>query len=131
QPHPRRGGDDTRRLASDRGTSPVGHDLWFDPRTTREVAVVSHPHSDHPRRHRHALLTCETLELSPGPRKPRGARLVGLGQTVPRGDARVTLYDAGHMLASAQVLFEHRGVRLPYAGAIKPRRRSGRHDTDR
>jgi len=119
----------THHVTWDRGISLVGHDLWFDPQTIREVAFVSHAHSDHARRHRHALLTSETLELSPGPRKPRGARLVGLGQTVPLGDARVTLYDAGHMLRSAQVLFEHRGVRLLYTGDIKLRRGWGRPDT--
>ncbi|HEX6350259.1 MAG TPA: MBL fold metallo-hydrolase RNA specificity domain-containing protein [Candidatus Dormibacteraeota bacterium] len=114
----------------DRGISLVGHDLWFDPQTIREVAFVSHAHSDHARRHHHALLTSETLELSPGPRKPRGVRLVGLGETVPLGEARVTLYDAGHMLGSAQVLFEHRGVRLLYTGDIKLRRGWGRPDTE-
>jgi Cft2 family RNA processing exonuclease len=119
----------THHVTWDRGISLVGHDLWFDPQTIREVAFVSHAHSDHARRHHHALLTRETLELSPGPRKPRGARLVALGQTVPLGEASVSLYDAGHMLGSAQVLFEHRGVRLLYTGDIKLRRGWGRPDT--
>jgi len=103
--------------------------MWLDPQTVREVAFVSHAHSDHARRHKHALLTRETLELSPGPRKPHGARLLALGETVTLAGAAITLHDAGHMLGSAQVLFEHAGIRLLYTGDIKLRRGWSRPDT--
>jgi Cft2 family RNA processing exonuclease len=119
----------THHVTWDRGISLVGHDMWLDPQTIRDVAFVSHAHSDHARRHRHALLTSETLELSPGPRKPHGARLLPLNKTVALGEAWVTLHDAGHMLGSAQVLFEHAGIRLLYTGDIKLRRGWGRPDT--
>jgi len=119
----------THHVTWDRGISLVGHDMWLDPQTVRDVAFVSHAHSDHARRHKQALLTRETLELSPGPRKPHGARLLALGEAAPLGGATVTLHDAGHMLGSAQVLFEHSGIRLLYTGDIKLRRGWGKPET--
>jgi putative mRNA 3-end processing factor len=113
----------------DRGISLVGHDLWLDPQVVRAAAVVTHAHSDHARRHRHALLTSATLALSPGRRRPHGHVLLGYREPHALGEAVVTLHDAGHMLGSAQVLFEHAGARLLYTGDLKLRRGLGRPET--
>jgi putative mRNA 3-end processing factor len=116
----------TRHVTWDRGVSLVGHDLWLDPLTVRELAFVSHAHSDHARRHRLALLTAETLGLLTDGRRPRDTRVLGLGETTVLGSAALTLHDAGHMLGSAQLLFEHEGCRLLYTGDLKLRRGAGR-----
>jgi Cft2 family RNA processing exonuclease len=42
-----------------------------------------------------------------------------------RGPATVTLYPAGHMLGSAQLLFEHQDTRVLYTGDIKLRQPGG------
>ena len=115
----------TRHVTWDRGVSLVGHDLWLDPLTVREVAFVSHAHSDHARRHRLGLLTEATLGLLTDGRRPHATRVLRLGEEVQLGGATLTLYDAGHMLGSAQLLFEHCGSRLLYTGDLKLRRGAG------
>ena len=119
-------GGNTWHVNWDRGISLVGHDLWLDPLTVRDVAFVSHAHSDHTRRHRLALLTHETLTLLTDGRRPHATRVLGLGEQAGLGGATVTLHDAGHMLGSAQLLFESCGCRLLYTGDLKLRRGAGR-----
>jgi DNA ligase-1 len=105
----------------DGGISLVGHDLWLDPPLVRDFAFVSHAHSDHTRRHGEALLTAATLALLPPPRRPRRWRTAALGEPVHHGEATLTLHDAGHILGSAQLLFDHGGARLLYTGDCKLR----------
>ena len=119
----------TRHVTWDRGISLVGHDLWLDPLTVRDLAFVSHAHTDHTRRHRSAMLTADTLALLTAERRPRSSRTLRLGESVELGAARLTLHDAGHMLGSAQALFAHDGCRLLYPGDLKLRRGAGRADT--
>jgi DNA ligase 1 len=115
----------THHVTWDRGISLVGHDLWLDPLVVRERAFVSHAHSDHARRHREAVLTEQTMTLIPAPRRPRRGRAVALGEPVSMGRATLTLHDAGHMLGSAQLLFEDGDARLLYTGDLKLRRYDG------
>ena len=119
----------TRHVVWDRGVSLPGHRLWLDPLVVRTFAFISHAHTDHARRHREALLTPQTLALIPEARRPRGWRMLGYGETMARGRASVTLLPAGHMLGSAQLFFEHEGVRLLYTGDIKLRQPGTRTPT--
>ena len=119
----------TRHVVWDRGVSLPGHRLWLDPLVVRTFAFISHAHTDHARRHREALLTPQTLALIPEARRPRGWRMLGYGEPMSRGRASVTLVPAGHMLGSAQLLFEHEGVRLLYTGDIKLRQPGTRTQT--
>jgi DNA ligase-1 len=119
----------TRHVTWDRGISLVGHDLWLDPLTVRDLAFVSHAHTDHTRRHRTAVMTTATLDLLTADRRPRGTRLLALGEAYAHGDATLSLHDAGHMLGSAQLVFEHGGCRLLYTGDLKLRRGRGLPDT--
>ncbi|TMF32274.1 MAG: DNA ligase, partial [Chloroflexi bacterium] len=91
----------------------------------RSFAFISHAHTDHARRHKEALLTPQTLALIPEARRPRGWRMLGFGEPMRRGDGRVTLYPAGHMLGSAQLHFEHDGTSVLYTGDIKLRQPGG------
>lgn len=115
----------TRHVTWDRGISLVGHDFWLDPLTVRDLAFISHAHTDHARRHREAVMTEGTLALLPPPLRPRGTRLLAPGCTLDLGGARLSLHDAGHMLGSAQLLFEDGGCRLLYTGDLKLRRWTG------
>src|SRR5207247_4218327 len=94
-----------------------------------DLAFVSPAHSDHARRHRLALLTGETLALLTDSRRPHATRVLELGEEISLGGATVTLHDAGHMLGSAQLLFEHCGCRLLYTGDLKLRHGRARPDT--
>lgn len=119
----------TRHVNWDRGISLVGHDLWLDPLTVRDLAFVSHAHTDHARRHRLAVMTPDTLSLLPLGRRPRAVRLLEMEEPFELGGATLTLMDAGHMLGSAQLLFEHECHRLLYTGDLKLRRSRGRPET--
>lgn len=119
----------TRHVTWDKGISLVGHDLWLDPQTVRDLAFVSHAHADHTRRHRVAVMTAATHRLLPPGRRPRAARLLPFGEAQTHADATLTLHDAGHMLGSAQLLFEHGGSRLLYTGDLRLRRGCGQADT--
>lgn len=109
----------------ERGVSLVGHDLWLDPQVVRGRAFVSHAHTDHARPHREAILTQATLDLLTPARRPRRATVLALDRPFALQNATVTLHDAGHMLGSAQLLFEHSGWRLLYSGDLKVRRLNG------
>jgi len=111
----------TRNVTWDRGVSLPEHAIWFDPEVTRALAVVTHAHTDHSRRHRETYLTAETLALTAPQRKPKWARVVPLESELAVGGATLTLISAGHMLGSAQVLFEAPGGRLLYTGDLKLR----------
>jgi DNA ligase-1 len=115
----------TREVVWDHGVSLPGHRLWLDPLVVRSFAFISHAHTDHARRHKEALLTPQTLALIPESRRPRGWRMLGYAETLRRGNATVTLLPAGHMLGSAQLLFECDGIRLLYTGDIKLRQPGG------
>ena len=119
----------SRHVTWDRGIWLVGHDFWLDPLTVRDLAFVSHAHTDHTRRHRSALMTGATHLLLTPERRPHASRLVEPGETCQVGQASVTLFDAGHMLGSAQLLFEHDGWRLLYTGDLKLRHGANRQDT--
>jgi Cft2 family RNA processing exonuclease len=116
----------TRHVVWDHGVSLPGHRLWLDPLVVRTFAFISHAHTDHARRHREALLTPQTLALIPEARRPRGWRMLGYDEPMHRGRATVTLLPAGHMLGSAQLLFEYEGIRLLYTGDIKLRQPGGK-----
>lgn len=113
----------------DRGVHLPEQGLWLDPLTVRSRAFVSHAHSDHARRHRHAVMTAATLALCPEPRRPRQTLVLELGMAAPVAGGTVTLHDAGHMLGSAMLLFEQPGERLLYTGDLKLRRGWDRPDT--
>jgi len=115
----------TREVVWDHGVHLPGHSIWLDPLVVRSFAFISHAHTDHARRHKEALLTPQTLALIPAHRRPRGWRLLGYEEPMRKGPACVTLYPAGHMLGSAQLLFDCLGSRLLYTGDIKLRQPAG------
>jgi DNA ligase-1 len=111
----------TRNVTWDRGVSLPEHAIWFDPEVSRALAVVTHAHTDHSRRHRETYLTAETLALTAAQRKPKSARVIPFDSAQAVGGGTLTLLAAGHMLGSAQVLFEASGERLLYTGDLKLR----------
>jgi Cft2 family RNA processing exonuclease len=115
----------TREVVWDHGVSLPGHRLWLDPLVVRSFAFISHAHTDHARRHKEALLTPQTLALIPESRRPRGWRMLGYHEPMRRDNGTLTLLPAGHMLGSAQLLFEHQGATLLYTGDIKLRQPGG------
>jgi putative mRNA 3-end processing factor len=95
----------------------------IDPYGGAKHAVVTHGHSDHARPgHDHVLATRETLAVMTtrlGTPARSGAQTAAYGERLTIGDVAVTLYPAGHVLGSAQVLIEWKGVRVVVSGDYK------------
>lgn len=99
------------------------YDLWLDPHSTRPAAWVTHAHADHMKKHGHVYASPATAAMM----RARGASKtrfypLAWGESVAWNGAKVSLYPAGHVLGSAQVLVEGRdGQRLLYSGDFKMR----------
>ncbi|RYG53152.1 DNA ligase, partial [bacterium] len=99
------------------------HDLWLDPHHTRPVAFVTHAHADHMKKHGHVYASPPTAAMM----RARGAlktrfHTLAWGEPVAWNGAQVSLYPAGHVLGSSQILVEGRdGERLLYSGDFKLR----------
>ena len=99
------------------------YDLHLDPHSTRPVAFVTHAHADHMKRHGHVYASPATAAMM----RARGAtktrfRTLAWGEQVAWNGAAVSLYPAGHVLGSSQILVEGRdGKRLLYSGDFKLR----------
>jgi len=97
---------------------------WLDARHPVERAFVSHAHFDHLARHAEVICSPGTARLMAA-RLPSAAQVHPLpfGQTEAlTEDVTVTLWPAGHILGSAQIVLEHAGRgRLLYSGDFKLR----------
>jgi putative mRNA 3-end processing factor len=95
----------------------------IDPYGGAKRAVVTHGHSDHARPgHEHVLATRETLAFMTtrlGTPARVGVQALAYGETISIGDVAVTLFPAGHVLGSAQVLIEWKGARVVVSGDYK------------
>jgi DNA ligase 1 len=97
-------------------------DLWLDPHSARDMAVVSHAHADHTCAHKQVFATPATAAMM----RLRGVvncnyQLREFGESWQCNGAEVCLVPAGHVLGSAQVLVEKNGERLLYSGDFKLR----------
>lgn len=102
-----------------------GADLWLDPHRARSFAFVSHAHADHFAPHRRILCSRGTHELIRARYGLRDAdyTVLEFGQSHDERGFRFTLYPAGHISGSAQLLVEDRETdeSLLYTGDFKTR----------
>jgi Cft2 family RNA processing exonuclease len=119
-------------------------DLWIDSMRSRSRCYVSHGHSDHAREHAVIVATPNTARIcrSRFARREDRSRQISLlpMQTRPRPAAvfeehgfnepwtlrsssgaehRITLFSAGHVLGSSQILIEGEAGRFVYTGDFK------------
>ncbi|MGB0087254.1 MAG: ligase-associated DNA damage response exonuclease [Rhodomicrobiaceae bacterium] len=103
----------------------VPAEAYIDPTRAVDRAIVTHGHADHARPgHRVVLATKETLQIMAvryGANFAGSSQRVAYGEAVECGETRVTLYPAGHVLGSAQVLLEYGGARAVISGDYKRR----------
>ena len=102
-------------------------DFYIDPvRGAVDRAVVTHGHADHARAgHRHVLATPQTLKIMAvryGPDFAASTQALGYGESVSINGVRVSFAPAGHVLGSAQVIVDYRGLRMVATGDYKRRR---------
>ncbi|GLQ56908.1 ligase-associated DNA damage response exonuclease [Devosia nitrariae] len=98
-------------------------DTYVDPTVPRARAIVTHGHSDHARSgHGAVLATADTIAVMKtryGDDCAGQFQEVAFGEPVSIDDVTITLYPAGHILGSAQVLIEHQGQRIVVTGDYK------------
>jgi len=107
--------------------------LWLDAKRKRPFSFVSHAHGDHMVRHERILATPATIALGnerhehkrksqkrPRARKPQQETPLEFGGKLKIDGVTLTLFPAGHILGSAQILVEYDGRRLLYSGDFCP-----------
>lgn len=104
--------------------------LWLDARRAQDIGFISHAHSDHISRHQRTLCSYPTARILNNRRlRPLTIHQTSnLNQETPGfyslsyahphslNGATLTLYPAGHILGSAQILIEKKGRRILYSG---------------
>ncbi|TAM61766.1 MBL fold metallo-hydrolase [bacterium] len=94
--------------------------LWIDASAGRERCYVSHGHSDHARRHALIVATPQSAAIC---RSRLGDGLAfethAYHEPFELGPARLTLFPAGHVLGSSQLLIENERGRFVYTGDFK------------
>ena len=101
-------------------------DFYIDPvRGAVDRAVITHGHADHARAgHGAVLATPETLDIMAaryGEAFTASRQALAFGETVEINGVTVWLAPAGHILGSAQVVVEWRGLRMVCTGDYKRR----------
>jgi putative mRNA 3-end processing factor len=98
-------------------------DVYVDPVRPVERALITHGHSDHARAgHGSVLATAETLAIMAaryGEDFCRTRQVARLGETIDLGGDEVRFHPAGHVLGSAQIAFEAKGLRIVASGDYK------------
>ena len=98
-------------------------DTYVDPVMPRERAIITHGHADHARSgHGKVLATADTIAIMKaryGDDCAGSFQAVEYGERVKIDDVTITLYPAGHILGSAQVLIEQDGQRVVVTGDYK------------
>ena len=94
----------------------TGIPLWLDATRRVDACVVSHAHMDHARKHAMTLATAATLALLEKRIGLQRALVLTYGEAHEFCGTHITLFPAGHILGSAQVLVEIQGKRLLYSG---------------
>ena len=100
-------------------------DFHIDPVRSVDRALITHGHADHARPgHGSVLATAETLKIMAvryGDGFAGAREAVELGSPIRFGPVTVSFHPAGHVLGSAQILVEHRGLRIVASGDYKRR----------
>ncbi len=125
---------------TDRSLYVAALDLWIDSLRWRERGYVSHGHADHAREHATVVTSVNSARICRlrfGRRsETKRSRQTGLLIEPPRtpaacfeehafnepwseGDHRLTLFPAGHVLGSSQLLIEGEAGRFVYTGDFK------------
>lgn len=96
---------------------------YIDPMQAVEHAIVTHAHADHARSgHTHVYATQATLDIMSvryGHDHAKHTHALSYEQTISLHKGKLTLFPAGHILGSAQVLIEYKGQRLVHTGDFK------------
>lgn len=93
--------------------------LYLDSRKKKELGFVSHAHSDHSAKHVQTICTPATADFLQLRHKKVNCIGLAFEQKYMIGDTAITLYPAGHILGSAQILIENSQGKLLYTGDFR------------
>jgi putative mRNA 3-end processing factor len=100
-------------------------DFFIDPVRPVDRALITHGHADHARAgHGYVLATPETLDIMAiryGADHAGATQAARLGEDIRIKDVAVRFHPAGHVLGSAQIAVEGKGMRIVASGDYKPR----------
>lgn len=98
-------------------------DSYIDPSWPVNRAIITHGHADHARAgHKSVLATTRTIDimrLRYGKNCAENFQPLPYGESLRVDDVIITLFPAGHILGSAQILLEYRGERVVVTGDYK------------
>jgi putative mRNA 3-end processing factor len=98
-------------------------DFYIDPVQPVSTAVISHAHADHAISGNHKVYGTEAtlafMGLRYGKSAGRALNAVAYDEPFFMREVKLTFIPAGHMLGSAQILMEYRGIRYLYTGDYK------------
>lgn len=101
---------------------PIGN-FYLDPQLAVEKAIISHAHGDHACRDNVEIYcspeTAAIMELRYKKAAGKIFHTKTYGQTFDINGVQITLLSAGHILGSAQILMEYKGIRYLYTGDYK------------
>ena len=94
-------------------------DLHLDSKARQVFGFISHAHTDHTARHHKILCTAPTAAFLKIRLKNPRVQILDYEESIELTAARITLYPAGHILGSAQILIENEKGRLLYTGDFR------------
>ena len=110
-------------LKIDSGIRLKGTDIWLDPHQKKPLAFVSHAHADHAlKNHQVAIVSSKTARFYAKGFKGKEIIALSFGRRERFGGATITLFPAGHILGSSQIMIEKPGLKVVYTGDIKLRK---------
>ncbi len=102
------------------GIAVAGGRAFVDPSWPKPLAIITHGHADHARSgHGRVIATPATLAIMRARYGDIPGEPLDYGETREVEGIRLTLYPAGHVLGSAQVVLEAAGERVVITGDFK------------
>ncbi|MEM8795492.1 MAG: DNA ligase-associated DEXH box helicase, partial [Pseudomonadota bacterium] len=90
--------------------------FFIDPVRSVERALITHGHADHARAGNKAVLatqaTLDIMAVRYGDDFAEETQEAVFGETITINGVSVTFHPAGHVLGSAQIAVEHKGLRI-------------------
>ncbi len=97
--------------------------VFIDPQYPVERAIITHAHADHAKPgHKKVLGTKETLEIMKiryGKECAKEFQYLNYGQKISIDGVSITLFPAGHIIGSSQVLLEYKNHKIVITGDYK------------
>jgi putative mRNA 3-end processing factor len=98
-------------------------DFYIDPKQPVSNAVISHAHADHAISGNNAVYLTEATKafmlLRYGKNSAKVFNVISYNTPFTVSEVKITLIPAGHMLGSAQILMEYKGIKYLYTGDYK------------